>query len=266
VDSPAETTTGEDPSAGADDHIRIEDGAPTEHHGSVRFSLAWWLSFAIPISIALVAIMGAVVGYYAEVHASSSSGWDNDAQISSTYLSGHVDNALLTGQQAETNHALWQELAEAVGHGTGPAMVTAAEPACANADAGVGSLPAADDTVDCQLAQVFSQYALPGYWEHGNPAEFNMERYVTDWVALANLGRDVAVGQHEAAANDQRHRELRLLWLGMLLAVALAFCTLAQAATHHRWTTRTSRTALLLAIPGWILLVGCGGVLLAWEL
>jgi hypothetical protein len=41
---------------------------------------------------------------------------------------------------------------------------------------------------------------------------------------------------------------------------------LAQAAIHHRWSKRTTLTSLLLAIPGWILLIGCGVLLMVWEL
>ncbi len=254
------------PSGVRDNHSEVDDGPKKVNGDSVRYSLAWWLSFAIPISIALVAIMGAVVGWRAENHASLASEWETDAQVSSTYASGHVYDALLAGALAESDHDLWEGLAGADGNGTGQPMASEAEPACANANSSADSLPAAELAVDCQLAQVFSKYALPGYWEKGNPSEFATERYVADWTALSNLGRDVAVAQHEATANDERHRELRLLWLALLLAVALAFCTMAQAAVHHRWWKGSIVAALLLAIPGWILLIGCGAVLVAWEL
>ncbi len=257
-----------DPSGEADDRPPdAVEGSSTLDGDAVRFSLAWWLSFAIPISIALVAIMGAVVGYYAEYHASLASTADNSAQVSSTYASGHSYNALLTGQLAETEHRLWEQLAGATaGHSTGLAMITAAEPACANAGSATDSVLAAELSADCRLAQVFSDLALPGYWEHGDPALFDTERYVADWVALGNFGRDVAVEQHENVAAAQRDRELRLLDLAMFLAVALAFCTLAQAAIHHGWSKRTTVLSLLIAIPGWILLIGCSAVLLVWEL
>ena len=242
------------------------DDGPAPVGNSVRGSLAWWLSFAVPISIALVAILGAVVGYRAEYHASLSGASGNDALVSSTYASGHVYDAVLTGQLAVTEHDQWERLAGAAGHGTGPGMVAAAEPACANNVLDASSVTAAEQSVDCQLAQVFSRYALPGYWTHGDPAGFDTTKFVSDWVALGNLGRDVAVAEHAAVASDQSRQELRLLWLALTLALALAFCTLAQAALHHRWTSRTSRTSLLLAIPGWILLAGCTAVLLVWEL
>jgi hypothetical protein len=256
-----------DQSGAIADHPAVDEGRPMVDDNAVRYSLAWWLSFAIPISIAMVAIMGAVVGYYAEDHASLASTADNNAQTSLTYASGHSYNALLTGQLAETEHRLWEQLAGArAGHSTGLAMITAVEPECANAGSSTDSMLAAELTADCRLAQVFSDLALPGYWEHGDPAVFDTERYVADWVALGNFGRDVAVDQHEAVAEAQRHQELRLLWLAMLLAVALAFCTLAQAASHHRWSKRTTVLSLLIAIPGWILLIGCSAVLLVWEL
>ena len=57
----------------------FEQGPGQESDESVRYSLAWWLSFAIPVSIAMVAIMGALVGYRAEYHASLSTASDNDA-------------------------------------------------------------------------------------------------------------------------------------------------------------------------------------------
>ncbi len=214
----------------------------------------------------MVAILGAVVGFRAESHASLASGFDNDAQVASTYKAGHMYNALLLGELAESDHDLWQELAGADGKSAGPPMVAAAEPACANASASASSLPAAEFAVNCQLAQVFSPFAYPGYWKNGNPADFATTRYVADWAALSNLERDVAVSQHEASANTERNHELRLLSLGLILALALAFCTLAQAALHHQWSKRTTLTSLLLAIPGWILLIGCGALLLAWEL
>jgi hypothetical protein len=243
----------------------FEEGSRSGDH-SVRYSLAWWLSFLIPISIAMVAIVGALVGYRAEYHASLSTAADNDAEVASTYLSGHDYDALLTGQAVDSDHALWEELSGAGRSLTGQALASASEPACADFTLGVVSVAAAPQTVDCQLAEVFSGYALPAYWVHGDPAAFDTQRFVGDWIALSNVGRDVAVNQHAAVANGERHRELRLLWLGMLLALALAFCTLAQAAIHHRWSKRSTGTALLLAVPGWILLVACSTVLLAWEL
>jgi hypothetical protein len=233
---------------------------------SVRHSLAWWLSFAVPISIALVAIMGAVVGYRAEYHASLSNAFDNDAQVSSTYLSGHDYNALLTAQAAAADHNRWEELARAKGDRTGRSMAVAAEPACAGLAGDAESVAAAGATVNCELAQVFSAFAFPAYWRGGNPATFDSPRFVADWIAFGNLGRDVAVSRHTASADDQRHRELRLLWLGILLALALAFCTTAQAALHHRWTRRPPRMSLLFAVPGWVLLAGCSALVLAWEL
>lgn len=248
-----------------DDLVLAGESRRGDDH-TVRFSLAWWLSFAVPISIATVAIMGAVVGYRVEYHASLSSAFDNDAQVSSTYLSGHNYDALLTGEAASSYHQIWEQLTNASRAGDGAGMVAAAEPACAYGGTGDASESSAQSTLDCQLAQLFSGYALPAYWVKGDPTEFNTQRFVADWVALGNLGRDVAVGEHAASANDQRHRELRLLWLGILLALALAFCTLAQAAIHHRWGKRTSRTALLLAVPGWILLIGCTAAVVAWEL
>lgn len=243
-----------------DDVRRADDNAP-------RYSLAWWLSFAIPISIAMVAIVGAVVGYRAEYHASLASQADNEAQISSTYASGYSYDALLIGQLAGTEHSLWEQLAAAdAKKNSGLEMTTAAEPACASAASTTDSEMAAERTVDCRLAQVFSDWALPGYWEHGDPATFDAKRFVADWVALGDFGRDVATTQHEGTAAIQRHAALRLLWLAILLAVALAFCTLAQAATHHRWSKRSTLLSLLIAIPGWILLVGSSVVLLVWEL
>jgi hypothetical protein len=233
--------------------------------GPPRYSLDWWLSFLIPISIALVAIMGAVVGYRAEYHDSQASASDTDAQVASTYASGNADDALLTGTRVEFEHDLWESLTDPAGQGTGQAMVEQAEPSCANTTSVPPSLPAVQGVVDCQLAQVFSKYAFPPYWEHGNPALFDTERFVSDWLELSNLGRDVAVNQHEKAANTQRNQERRLLRLALLLALALALCTLAQAALHHRWTSRTSLLSLLLAIPGWILLLGCGVAVLVWE-
>jgi hypothetical protein len=244
----------------------FEGGSRREADESVRYSLAWWLSFLIPVSIAVVAIMGALVGYRAEYHASLSTAADNDAVVASTYASGHDYDALLTGQAVDSDHALWEELTGAKGNGTGRPATAASESACAAFILGTVSVAAAQGTVDCQLAQVFSGYALPAYWVHGNPADFDTQRFVADWIALSNVGRDVAVSRHTAVANDQRHRELRLLWLGMLLALALAFCTLAQAAIHHRWSKRSTRTGLLLAVPGWMLLAACSTVLLAWEL
>ena len=92
MDGSDEAVAGSD-SPAADDH-RAVSPSPEKDDDSVRYSLAWWLSFAVPISIALVAIVGAVVGYRAESHDSLSSVYDNDAEISSTYLSGHVYNAL----------------------------------------------------------------------------------------------------------------------------------------------------------------------------
>jgi hypothetical protein len=266
VDDAEEPIAKADPSRTAEDHAEVDDRLQSVDDNSVRFSLAWWLSFAVPISIAMVAILGAVVGYRAESHASLASDLDNDAQVASTYKSGHTYNALLLAELAASDHDLWQELAGADGKSAGPPMVAAAEPACANASGSPSSLPAAEFAVNCQLAQLFSAFAYPGYWKNGNPADFATTRYEADWAALSNLERDVAVFQHETSANTERDLETRLLWLGLLLALALAFCTLAQAALHHQWSKRTTLTSLLLAIPGWILLIGCGALLLAWEL
>jgi hypothetical protein len=249
-----------------DDVVELSDGSTPRSDVSVRYSLAWWLSFAIPISIALVAIMGAVVGYRVEYHASMSSADDTDAQVASTYLSGHNYDALLTAEAAADEHTRWEELTRATRATTDAGTAGAASAACPTLYAGGQSMATAQDTVDCLEAEVFSGFAFPGYWDHGNPGAFDSRRFVADYIALGNLGRDVDVKGHTAASDVQRHRELRLLWLAILLALALAFCTLAQAATHHRWSRRPLRMSLLLAIPGWAVLTLCGAAFLAWEL
>jgi hypothetical protein len=257
---------GGDSAEADDDVVQLAEGSTRVEDHSVRYSLAWWLSFAIPISIALVAIMGAVVGYRVEFHASVSSADDTDAQISSTYLSGHNYDALLTTEAAADDHARWQALLGFTAPTKGSTIAASATPPCPPTDVGAGSLVGAQYTVDCTLAEVFSGFALPGYWERGNPGAFDSRRFTDDYIALGNLGRDVDVAGHSAAAADQRHLELRLLWLAVLLALALALCTLALAATHHRWSRRPLRMSLLLAIPGWVLLALCSAALLVWEL
>ena len=254
-------------SEGADavDPATADDG-PAPVDNSVRGSLARWLSFAVPISIALVAILGAVVGYRAEYHASLSGASGTDALVSSTYASGHVYDALLTGQLAVTEHDQWERLSGAAGHGTGPAMVAAAEPACADNGPDASSVTAAEQSVNCQLAQVFSALCPSRLLDTRGPRRI---RHHQVRGGLGGTGQPRARRGRDPARGSCRRPEPP----GVATAVAGAGAgpgpdVLHLGAGRTRTTGgrhRTSRTSLLLAIPGWILLAGCTAVLLVWE-
>ena len=218
-----------------------------------------WLSYAIPLSIAVIAVLGAVVGYRAEAHASLAGAADGDASASSIAQLRSYSDAVVAAQQAQSGHERFVQLGATGTPGTSEAVL----PSCTALSFDAADAAGLQLLVNCELQRVFAGYNQPSYWKAANPAAFDSRRYVADTIALDNLGHDVNVAMHTGVASQQRSGEWRMLWLGIALALALALCTMAQVASHHRWHRRLP---ILLAVPGWIVLGTSTLMFFVWEL
>jgi hypothetical protein len=223
-----------------------------------------WLSFAIPISIAIIAILGAVVGYRIERHAANAAEFDHDALAASITTGSDESEAVAQANESELEHDRWLRLVSLAGV-TAPHSSWTPAGGCELRSYDTQSLIGANDAVACELQQVFAAYGSPSYDVAAAPAQssFDVRQYVADVMAWDRFSADLGVGTYVTAANRDRHEELRVLLLSLALVAALALCTLAQLSHHRRFKLVRP---LWLAVPGWLITVAAAGCLLAWEL
>ena len=82
-----------------------EDGegqatSPKSTPSSRRNAPGSWLSYAVPISIALIAILGAIVGYRVERHAANAGEYDQDALAATIAQARDFSDALEPGPRS----------------------------------------------------------------------------------------------------------------------------------------------------------------------
>jgi hypothetical protein len=229
-----------DPPHKADTHVESGTHGGHEAHEANRLALI------IALSIAVVSVLGAIVGWRAETHASLASRYDQDA-VAAT-IAGAQDKSRADSQAraAQSNYTHYQRLGEEAERLQGsPCPVTDSS-----------SVTSLDAQAACSMQQVFAGYNDPAYVKDGR---FDLARYSTDVQKVLAYNSDSDAGRYEVLAEDQRSHEDNLLGLSVGLVLALALLTMARL-------NKTVVTRLVLAIPGWLALVGGAGLLAVLEL
>jgi hypothetical protein len=221
-----------------------------------------WLSYAVPISIALIAILGAVVGYRVERHAANAGEYDQDALAATITQSRDFSDALTQAREGETAYNRWLDLGAQAGVVLPTSSPAGVRAGCLLTNPPTQTVVGAQEAAACELQQVFATYDLPSY--DGSPPSLNFDAqgYITDFLAFDRYTDDLNVSYHVGQADQERHAEVRMMWLGLALAAALTLCTLAQLSERRRW--KVTRV-LPFAVPGWCIAAVCTVLLVVWD-
>ena len=217
-----------------------------ERHGSTRRSEH--LHTVIAISIALISVIGAVIGWRVEVHSSSASDLDQNAVQASIAFTGLQSDAQQQAYHAAASYNQFLRVQDDAQQLTG-------QPCSGNWDA--TTVVGADALVECILNTPLSQYFLPAYIPRSNFRKYDVNRFAADIEAINRYTKNINPNIYQSQADDERHAEYRMLWLSVLLVAALVLCTLAQLERRRVRATQ-------LAVPGWVLLAASIGLLVGW--
>jgi hypothetical protein len=210
----------------ADDHEKHE-------HGRLALFLA--------LSIAVVSVLGAVVGWRAEVHASSASRYEQDAVAASITATQLHSDAEAQASAAQSNYEHYRRLGD-------EADRLVADPCPVDNPTTLIEL---DAEAACAMQAVFAGYDDPAYVKNG---AFDVSKYAADVQKVASYEADADPETYEALAEQERHHEDNMLYLSLGLVLALALLTLARLG-------KATASRLVLAVPGWLAL-GAGAVVL----
>jgi hypothetical protein len=219
---------------------------PAQHRpagGAATHSDAGRLPTLIAVSIALVSVLGAVVGWRAEVHGSRASRYEQDAVAASITAAQVRSHAEQIAAQAQSQ----QEHFERLGREANQLSANACSRSINSSD-----ILSLDAGALCSTQVEFSGYNSQGYVHNGT---FDVGKYTADVVAAESTQNDINPERYLALADDQHGAEHHMLWLSLFLVLVLAFFTLARL-------RKSRRGQLLLGVPGWICLTA-GVVLFA---
>lgn len=206
------------------------------------------LALILALSIAVVSVLGAVVGWRAEVHASRASRFEQDsvaASIAATQVEGQAD-AEATKAQSKYDH--YKRLADEANE---------LSPGACGPDGSRTTLADLDAGTLCQTQVQFSGYSTDFYVDaKGN---FDLEKYARDYVAAQNEKDPQNPEEIAAVAENERHHEDSMLYLSLALVLALALLTMARLG-------KSVPARLVLAVPGWLVLLASAGYLVAAEM
>lgn len=205
------------------------------------------LALILALSIAVVSVLGAIVGWRAETHASRASLLEQDsvaASIAATQVQGQAD---AEAAKAESNYVHYRRLAD---------QADELSPGACGPGGSRRTLSDFDAGVLCQTQVQFSGYSGDFYVDaKGN---FAQEKYAADYVAAQNEKDPLDPEEVAALAETERHHEDAMLYLSLFLVLSLALLTLARVG-------KSVRGRLLLAVPGWLFLAGSAAFLIATE-
>jgi hypothetical protein len=204
---------------------------PHDRHEHTRLALL------IALSIALVSVLGAVVGWRAEVHAAKASRYEQDA-VAATISSAQLrSEAEAEAAKAYSQFAHFQRL----GHEADELIPSACTTDTRN------NILSLDADVLCSTQVQFGGYGGTGYVDA--QGHFNIEKYAQDVQAGNATQNDIEPETYELQAEQERHDEDNMLYLSLFLVLSLALLTLARLG-------KAASNRLVLAIPGWACLVG----------
>ena len=99
----------------------------------------------------------------------------------------------------------------------------------------------------CSTQVQFGGYGGTGYVDA--QGHFNIEKYAQDVQAGNATQNDIEPEIYQAQAEQERHHEDNMLYLSLFLVLSLALLTLARLG-------KPTSSRLVLAVPGWVCLVG----------
>lgn len=202
---------------------------PTHEHGRV--------SGLIAVTIALVSVLGAIVGWRAETHASRAGRYEQDAVATAITAAQVHSDAGTVAARAASEYDHYARLGR-------EADVLRAD-AC-NRGLSARDIAALDAGALCSTQAEFAGYANQGYVSGGR---FELQRYTADVVAAETLTNDIDARRFIDEADTQHGDEHTMLWLSLLLVVALVWLTIARL-------QRRTASQLVLAVPGWLCMAG----------
>ncbi|HEY2298647.1 MAG TPA: hypothetical protein VGH43_13020 [Jatrophihabitans sp.] len=204
------------------------------------------LALIIALSIAVVSVLGAIVGWRAELHASKASRYEQDAVATSIAATQVEAEAEAAAAKAESKYVHYTKLQDQANELMPGACDTTSRSTLVQFDAGAL----------CETRVQFSGYAISAYIKaDGN---FDTEKYANDYVTAAREGDPLDANVFRDQAETERHHEDNMLYLSVFLVLSLALLTLARLG-------KSVPSRLVLAIPGWLVLVGSAALLVAGE-
>lgn len=205
------------------------------------------LALILALSIAVVSVLGAIVGWRAEVHASRASRFEQDsvaASIAATQVEAQAD-AEATKAQSKYDH--YKRLANEANE---------LSPGACDPGGSRSSLVELDAGTLCETQVQFSGYASDYYVD--DKGNFDLEKYAQDYVSAQNERDPLNPEEVAALAETERHHEDAMLYLSLFLVLALALLTMARLG-------KSVPGRLLLAVPGWVVLIGSAVYLVVAE-
>lgn len=234
----------------------VDPGVPVEPESPQRAApRVRWLGYVIPISIVFIACFAVFVSYRAEHHAIDAAESDQGA-IAATITSQRLySDSVLDAESAQNGYEQWWTL--------GQAGLNVANPWCVTTPS-IASQPAsAQISISCELAQTLQSNDLPGYGRNGT---FNVTKFAQDDQDAGSFFVDTDSRDALSASQSDRSVELRILFLGVALSLALGLSTIAQQAYRRQWVPARPYFPLYLALPAWAVSVACAVfVLMVWR-
>ena len=204
------------------------------------------LALIIALSIAVVSVLGAVVGWRAELHASKASRYEQDAVATSIAATQVEAEAEAAAAKAESKYLHYVKLEDQADELMPDACVATSRSTLVQLDAGAL----------CETRVQFSGYAIAAYIKaDGN---FDAEKYANDYTIAARESHPLDANLFRDKAEAERHHEDNMLYLSLFLVLALALLTLARLG-------KSVPSRLVLAIPGWLALAGSAVFLVVGE-
>lgn len=204
------------------------------------------LALVIALSIALVSVLGAIVGWRAEVHASNASRYEQDSVATSIERTSVQAEAQSVAVKADSEYEHYRRLID---------QANMLSPGACNNGPRV-TLPDLDAGALCETNVQFSDDTANAYVDaKGN---FDTAAYAGDYVQASAEQQQLNATQYTDLADHERHSEDNMLYLSLFLVLALALLTLARLG-------KSVPARLVLAIPGWACLAASIVVLVAAE-
>lgn len=205
------------------------------------------LALIIALSIAVVSVLGAIVGWRAEVHASRASRYEQDSvatSIERTAVQAQAESVAAKAASEYEHYLRLEDQANILSPG-----------ACTSSGSRV-TLPDLDAGALCQTKVQFSNDSANAYLDaRGN---FDIGAYARDYVAAQAEQDQLNPTEYTDLAEKERHSEDHMLYLSLFLVLALALLTLARMG-------KSVPPRLALAVPGWLCVIASVVVLVSAE-
>jgi hypothetical protein len=221
--------------------VERAEAEPDDAHEHTRLALI------IALSIAVVSVLGAIVGWRAEVHASSASRYEQDSVATSIARTAVQAQAEAVAEKAASEYEHYQRLGE---------DADILSPGACGPQGSRNSLADLDAGSLCQTQVQFSDDSANAYLDaNGN---FDIEAYARDYVAAQAEQGPLNATEYTDKAEQERHSEDNMLYLSLFLVLTLALLTLARLG-------KSVLSRLVLAIPGWLCLIASVVILVSAE-